>query len=1405
MEEAQRQQAARHMNLGLGTAGGGEEEEEGETGRKKGSSSSPLVNLYQSPQLRFSDHVERASVIGLSSRADHIAAIDIVTACASIPRALAAFERLTLAHDFPLFTKNESIQFLDKRGFATSELEKGIKLLIHHRNVMTRMLAKYPIAMLSEGFKKAWDLCVLRYLDLDDTSLELSDTKQKAEDNLRKARDLDNSKREKKKSKGRGLANQDANLFRALKEECCRIVLHCLLLDLSDYHYQIARELPRRRFLATGTKRDLKELDHRLRRSRIDRDDEDQNNRITRPRGGLDVRDLLRLNTHGENEDHLNGTSDKRSPFQAAEKLYAFAEAEPKSLQHKRLVEKTIGLYTSFKLLFPSALPCIDPFTGIAYNEGDELAGKQVARPGDRYAGCHFRAVVGPSGDLTGLDLSSSNRENSVIVLDPPIPLHTRCTVECWVLLPFPSSSSSSTKGREEEKKKNRGSSSSNSRVEYRALCGDSDGDIVCCLRQGPSRHKEARDRRREEERVYGDANKEGRKKKKKREREQLHFGFFLFKEDEGEGEEEEDEEESYYPRKDTQGSSHDGEEEEEKKKGKTRRSSHRSKGGDEDEEEEEDEDQEGEKDYGFFETKRVRLKKRERHALNAALISPGWHHYIMTRCESGMEYYWDGLSVGYISSLSLPFSGFLDVETIGNILDGGHTFGGFSHFKIFSCYMDESAVKERYTYLQETFINKTPLGQGIPLGREEGEEEEGTSTLFGRRAGKGGIGKFFPGIMDVDILGELIVIPASKKRRSGGMTWALCVCNPVPLQAIIYRPETHREHLQLVQKRMKSIRKGKKDGEEEEEDRLGLVRCNAHGVGGLVYKTGPMAGTCASTGGSTINRSCIVFDPSIDLNQEFLQQKGWTAFSWIYTPLPDTGNCHVLLAGEKNFHICVLTDQKSLGMSFAVDTEDADSPQGGGEEEEESEEETKSSVSSHGNSSIDSDGYRRDEYPSGLDLSDLSKGWHLLCVTGSEAGQSYFIDGEMRGHLPKTIFESIKYCGNFITGNKPWGIFSHVRIYGRPFTVEEIATDYQAYRVKFFDVSSTQAPPPAPSRQEEDEGNSPKEDEQSDSSLEEELEREREEEELLMDRSTWLPQEKQFYSGRLIFHLSSDSRAILIKPLPASDLHNIKVFGMDEFVPGVSGNNVAFNTLQALDQSSPRSATKKKKKKKHNEIGGGIRVKPSISLTGDETQRRKKKEVSWTILAWISLPIKKTGRMHALVGGKNGEAHIVVADDAETLGVCTSPSSQTARKLVRKTSSKKAYYSPFLQSTASLSKESSGWHCLGVTCESKFQFFYLDGKFKGAVPAVCTSSITCLGNARSLQGDFLVPFGCFNSIYIYDEAMPPSMIRDMYKEHTRLLKTKSFDPPLSSSDEDEDDDDESGEEEEEKETAERK
>lgn len=201
---------------------------------------------------------------------------------------------------------------------------------------------------------------------------------------------------------------------------------------------------------------------------------------------------------------------------------------------------------------------------------------------------------------------------------------------------------------------------------------------------------------------------------------------------------------------------------------------------------------------------------------------------------------------------------------------------------------------------------------------------------------------------------------------------------------------------------------------------------------------------------------------------------------------------------------------------------------------------------------------------------------------------------------------------------------------------------------MKFFDISSTQAPPPprprggGPEEDQNEDGEEAEDD--SDSALEEELERERQEEEYVMDRSTWKPTEKQFYHGKLVFQISSDSRSIVIKPLPAAEKHDVKVFGMENFVPGVSGSSVAFDTIDIAEDASARKRRKKKKHHDNSEIGGGVRVRPSV-LGGGKTAPL------WTIVAWILLPIKNTGRLHALVGGKNGEAHVVVGDDAETLG----------------------------------------------------------------------------------------------------------------------------------------------------------
>lgn len=103
LEEAQRQQEARHLNLGL----------RGGDGRRRGGAGANGDGflLYQAPQLRYSDQIERASVIGLTSQADHLAVLDVITACPSVPR---------VGRDTPRTTTRPRLSFTNLLSFSSS-------------------------------------------------------------------------------------------------------------------------------------------------------------------------------------------------------------------------------------------------------------------------------------------------------------------------------------------------------------------------------------------------------------------------------------------------------------------------------------------------------------------------------------------------------------------------------------------------------------------------------------------------------------------------------------------------------------------------------------------------------------------------------------------------------------------------------------------------------------------------------------------------------------------------------------------------------------------------------------------------------------------------------------------------------------------------------------------------------------------------------------------------------------------------------------------------------------------------------------------------------------------------------------------------------------------------------------
>ncbi|ESS31148.1 concanavalin A-like lectin/glucanase family protein, partial [Toxoplasma gondii VEG] len=1184
--------------------------------------------------------VERAAILRLSSKTDQVALLEAVTSCKSVPRALAAFERLTFFETFPTMERLEARAALEKLAFDGDELDSGLKLFLKHRNAMMRIFSRFSVANLNEGFACGWELGLLRYIELDDAKLELANTKEKADNLLKKARqdDLAHMGR-----KGAGLYREDVHEWNVLKAEACRITLQCLLLDLSDYHFHIPRQLPRRRFLATGTAQDAEDI--QARRDAV----EDEAYLPQTAVAEADLRALVRL---GSGEDEAGG-------FGAGVQLYEFAAAEPKRLQRKRLLERTYALYQDFKLIFPNALPCIerapdagkkgevargsvrekqdqtDPMRHLRIFRLDVLGHHIAAEDGRSvYFRGNFRSVVGPSGDLTGLDLSQNPR--SAIVVDPPVALHARYTIECWILLPLlPSASSASNVGI------------------YRALCADSDGDMICCFRQGPSRTRTRRESDTPGE--YRDANWE---KKAASARRQLHFGLFLFPETEDDASISSDAVASNCGSDVEAGDPVGG-------------------------------------PLGFFEGKLHAADSEKNGAFKPEQLQSGWHHLLVSHGESGTSYFWDGECVGLISALSLPFAGFCDLEAIGNTRDGGHVFGAFSDFAVFATQLDDEAAKVRFAYLQRHLVNTAVVGQAVPAPMEPKEPRRGAA---GRR--RSGIGTDAPGALDLDLLVEVSFIPASSSRKK----WALCAVSPDQMRAITYRRESSQE--------------AKAAGASD----AAFKRCDASGKGGVgLVGTGPepRGSPERAYGGSTANGSCVVLDPAVEVARELVPIRAWTVFAWICVPLPQTTQAHVLVAGKENFHVCVLSDQRSVGVMYFRGRRRGRAESNGDSEESDAD-------------SVDSDGCLRDEYPSGFDIRDLEKGWHQLCVVATDAGQAFYADGTMRGYLPKSTWEPIRFLGNAATGNKPWGTFADVSIYGRFFGAADVESEFAKYRVGFRDPFDTRAF----SRGGGSEGLSPGSSSPGGDTV-----------------APAQPDERRSYEGHMCLQVCSDGANVVLRPSAAAETHEIRVFHIDGFAKGVSGKPVAFDCVKSLAVQRQR---------RQAESGGGIRVHPAVSC-----------KRAWTIIGWIQTPIPVTGMMHALVGGKDGEVPVVVDRDCETLGVCTAALSQDARGVELPSA---AGYLPFIRSTATLKNLSAGWHQLAVSREKKCQYFYLDGVYAGFAPSTCDSSVTCFGNARSADGKFEMPFGCFNTVCVYTDAMTPSVVASTYSEHLRLIKSNKFD-----------------------------
>ncbi len=130
-----------------------------------------------------------------------------------------------------------------------------------------------------------------------------------------------------------------------------------------------------------------------------------------------------------------------------------------------------------------------------------------------------------------------------------------------------------------------------------------------------------------------------------------------------------------------------------------------------------------------------------------------------------------------------------------------------------------------------------------------------------------------------------------------------------------------------------------------------------------------------------------------------------WTVSSWVLTPLPATGNYHMLAQGERDAQILVHYDGVSLGCW---------------------------------------DGLSNSFKDSGFRLSSLAAGWHHVVAVGEGGSTRFYVDGQAAGTpVPVQSSASIAMLGNTLGGNQPLGTLDEVSVYPRALGPSEVQAVY--------------------------------------------------------------------------------------------------------------------------------------------------------------------------------------------------------------------------------------------------------------------------------------------------------------------------------------------------------------------------
>ncbi|ANQ07416.1 Uncharacterized protein PCOAH_00018840 [Plasmodium coatneyi] len=464
-----------------------------------------------------------------------------------------------------------------------------------------------------------------------------------------------------------------------------------------------------------------------------------------------------------------------------------------------------------------------------------------------------------------------------------------------------------------------------------------------------------------------------------------------------------------------------------------------------------------------------------------------------------------------------------------------------------------------------------------------------------------------------------------------------------------------------------------------------------------------------------------LILDPPLSIYNELVKPFGYTLCLWVFLPIEENVSFSSLVSGEKDAHICVFSDRLVIGCV--------------------------QNYRRRGNNQC-----QTFYHSSGFSVKNLKRGWYYLTVVGTLRGQFYFINGCFKGHHNFCSFDDIKYVGNSSLFVNPFSYICFFKMVTKPLSVTEIMCEYACPAYDKLAASS--------------------------------------------GSSYWYLLFANVLGRTAENNGSVDSLSDKSTSSTGSDKGKYVHFEITEFL-----NVHIYPYLERKDYQFALSVTSIRNRKlfffnRKKEQVNNLNIYLNVSIVLPSC---------WAIFAVINLAYVNKSTYHCLVGGQNGNSHVAIKGSNLALGVLThlgedylqkgeildgvTNGERTNHLLVRGSSSNdrnkaasrgtnkmgntaqcqtdtnmcNKNYPPFHSSGYNLQKELNEEILLTTRCRQNEQTFFIDSHKVGVCKS-CLSPICCIGNCRSVSGEYLSPFGFYKFVRVVFEDVTDEQVIQFYR-----------------------------------------